>query len=144
MNTYWINGPKEFGYLLTEQGVSLGPETEKGWCCCTIPDMSRIEHLFMKTFIWELEKIEEKRRLNDLVGKNIKRPVKKIKHQDLERYGDSIFKSICPECKEGLLLVRRDSDSSKLLDNDMCVLCGQRFKYIDFPELLDKTGLTFK
>ena len=68
-----------------------------------------------------------------LVGKNIYKPVMRVKHQELKRISDdSMFKSVCPECKEGILFVRRDQNTSKLLKGDMCCLCGQRVEYIDF------------
>lgn len=65
------------------------------------------------------------------VGINLNKPVVNVKHKDLKRYGDSIFKSMCPECHRGLLLVSRDPKSLKLTRNDHCFLCGQHYYYTD-------------
>ena len=47
---------------------------------------------------------------DDIVGKNIGTPIKKIKHSELIRCDDSPYRSLCPECHEGILLVRRNPD----------------------------------
>jgi len=74
--------------------------------------------------------------IKQLALKNIKKPIKKVKHQDLTRFNpeNSIFKSICPVCKKGILLVGRDQMTFDILTNDVCVLCGQRFIYIDIEK----------
>ena len=60
------------------------------------------------------------------VPKNIRKPSVKIKHSDLERFSDdSIFKSICPVCKIGILPLSRDLKEFKLMNTDRCMLCGQ-------------------
>ena len=56
-----------------------------------------------------------------------------IKHADLERYSDSPYKSICPVCNEGLLLVSRNRETFQIESNDMCILCGQHVIYEDLP-----------
>jgi hypothetical protein len=66
---------------------------------------------------------------------NITKSPINVKHKDLKRYGDSRFKSKCPECDEGMLLVYRDPQTFKLLANDICIFCGQKFIYTDIDEL---------
>jgi uncharacterized protein (DUF983 family) len=71
-----------------------------------------------------------------LVGKNAKTPVKKVKHSDLIRAGHGDYKSICPACDKGLLLMVRDPNRGfKLMAEDHCMLCGQRYEYTDIDEL---------
>jgi hypothetical protein len=62
-----------------------------------------------------------------------------INHTDLERCSESIFRSNCPVCKEGLLPVRRNQKTLKLLKTDICMLCAQTVIYADF-----KTNPIFK
>jgi len=62
-------------------------------------------------------------------------PVQEVRHANLKRFGDSVFKSVCPACREGLLLVRRDEETFDILAEDTCILCCQRFKYLDIKEL---------
>ena len=66
---------------------------------------------------------------------NIYNPIQRIKHGSLERFGDSAYKSVCPQCKEGILFVYRDPETFKLLRIDCCCLCGQRFEYTDLEEI---------
>ena len=76
--------------------------------------------------------------MNDqcLIGKNIKAPVKKVKYSALSRADQGGYKSICPECGKGLLLMIRDPNRGfKLKAEDYCVLCGQRYEYMDIDEL---------
>jgi hypothetical protein len=57
----------------------------------------------------------------------------RVAHAELERYGeDSAYKSKCPVCEGGILLVTRlQSDGLKLSRYDSCVSCGQTFFYTD-------------
>jgi len=65
-------------------------------------------------------------------GINRLRPRKRVRHADLERaYATSAYKSVCPECKVGVLLVVRDFSSLRPLRNDRCTICCQRFIYTD-------------
>ena len=48
---------------------------------------------------------------------------------------ESRWRSDCPACKEGMLLVARCKTSFVLLENDRCTLCGQSFKYADIDEM---------
>jgi hypothetical protein len=62
---------------------------------------------------------------------NIEKPVLDVFHVDLERTGDSIFRSKCPVCNKGMLLVHRNQRTLKLEEYDHCISCGQRVKYLD-------------
>lgn len=71
---------------------------------------------------------------------NIDKAVVKIAHSELTRSSDrSIYRSECPVCKEGVLLVKRAADGS-LMAEDMCIYCGQRFEYLDIAEMRKKEG----
>ena len=71
-----------------------------------------------------------------LAGCNLHQPSVIVEHKNLERYSDnSIFKSICPKCKVGVLLVSRDTVTFELLDHDRCLLCGQLYIYSDINYL---------
>lgn len=63
---------------------------------------------------------------------NYAAPRREVRHADLKRSDDeTAYKSECPECEEGLLLVQRDSSSFVLLRDDMCIHCWTRFRYTD-------------
>lgn len=49
------------------------------------------------------------------------------------------YKSECPVCKDGLLLMTRDSNTGELLNRDSCTLCGQQFIFDDIS-LVKKVG----
>ncbi|MCK9567401.1 hypothetical protein M0R72_00460 [Candidatus Pacearchaeota archaeon] len=55
---------------------------------------------------------------------------RKIKHSDLKRWSESDYKSECPDCDLGILLVRRNADY-KLSRFDNCIVCGKAFLYTD-------------
>lgn len=57
----------------------------------------------------------------------------RVVHAELERWSeDSAYKSKCPVCDGGLLLISRiESDELKLSRYDNCVSCGQPFFYTD-------------
>ena len=70
--------------------------------------------------------------LDDLAGVNLGKPAISVRHSELERLDeDSLFKSCCPACKKGILLVRRDSQTLEVSKIDRCVLCSQLFEYED-------------
>lgn len=69
--------------------------------------------------------ILEKRRLKPI----------ELKHSSLKRVGDSVFKSECPKCKDGILPVTRDPKTLKIIAEDYCLLCGQHFIYEDFERI---------
>lgn len=66
----------------------------------------------------------------------------KVEHKNLKRFSDSIFKSECPNCNDGLLLVGRNIDDMTLQINDTCTDCGRRFIYTDIVE--GKINLEYK
>ena len=72
---------------------------------------------------------------NDVAGTNIAKPCLQVKHSDLTRISHSHYKSDCPVCKRGMLLVGRDWDSLILEEFDRCILCGQQFQYMDIENL---------
>jgi len=59
-----------------------------------------------------------------------------VKHKELKRIGDSPFRSECPECGIGLLLIKRDGITFNLQLDDNCTYCGRRFRYTDLKETL--------
>ena len=71
---------------------------------------------------------------------NIKKPPIRVKHSDLVRCSDSIFKSKCTACPKGVLLVRRNPETHRLEEVDYCVGCGQAFIYLDIARLRKKDG----
>lgn len=66
-----------------------------------------------------------------IVGQNLDRPVLRVRHAELERVSEeSPFRSWCPVCKEGILLVARlDMLDFRLSKLDHCSMCGQHFWY---------------
>ncbi len=70
-----------------------------------------------------------------VVGGNYQVPVLEVIHKDLKKIDDSIYRSECPTCKIGILLMNRDQKTMTLLAEDLCSLCGQHFKYLDIEEL---------
>jgi hypothetical protein len=76
-----------------------------------------------------------------LAANNIHEEPITVAHADLERATDeSIFRSVCPVCKEGLLMVGRDQETFKLVAEDNCILCGQKVVYSDIDNLRKKAG----
>ena len=70
-----------------------------------------------------------------MIPENIAEPIIDVKHSELERLCDeSIYKSLCPKCG-GLLLVYRDQDTLELEELDVCVKCGQHYRYTDIEEM---------
>ena len=64
-----------------------------------------------------------------------------VKHSDLTRFNhDSMYKSECPVCENGILLFYRDQETLELLPEDRCVSCGQRVIYDDIEELRRREG----
>jgi predicted RNA-binding Zn-ribbon protein involved in translation (DUF1610 family) len=60
-----------------------------------------------------------------------KKPLR-LSHTTLKRASeDSAFRSKCPACLDGVLLVMRDSKSHALINVDTCTSCGQRIIYKD-------------
>lgn len=64
--------------------------------------------------------------------KNLHAPVLRVLHSNLERANpDSAFRTRCPACREGLLMVFRDPVTLALTRDDYCTRCGQRVYYCD-------------
>lgn len=63
--------------------------------------------------------------------KNWKLEPLRVRHQDLERVDDSEFRSRCPHCKEGTLMVERNPKNFWLRNQDYCLSCGRRYFYTD-------------
>jgi hypothetical protein len=64
---------------------------------------------------------------------NVNKPLIRVVHAELERYDNfSFYKSKCPVCEDGILLVTRDQSAGLMLSRfDRCVICGQAFWYTD-------------
>ncbi len=62
---------------------------------------------------------------------NTRAPMLTLLHSSLRRDGGSAFKSKCPVCDDGILLVERSGDIVSVSPNDRCVSCGQRVVYMD-------------
>jgi len=68
-------------------------------------------------------------------GFNIGNPPREVYHAELEPADDGLYKSMCPVCGEGILLVMRGQSNLELLDTDRCILCGQTYIYQDIEEM---------
>ena len=64
-------------------------------------------------------------------GQNYEAPVRPVTHASLLRDGESPFRSQCPLCPRGLLLVARSKETFRLERLDRCIVCGQRVQYQD-------------
>ena len=71
----------------------------------------------------------------NLMLTNFNKPPIKVKHGDLKRVGDSRYKSECPKCEDGILLVARNPKTLQLEAGDHCMLCGQAFIYTDITKM---------
>jgi hypothetical protein len=61
---------------------------------------------------------------------NLNKPLLRVRHSELARAtSESLFRSECPACEGGLLLVHRDQ--GKLVRFDHCISCAQRVEYLD-------------
>ncbi len=64
--------------------------------------------------------------------KNLHAEPIQVKHSDLTRSDpESAYKSECPVCDAGLLLIYRDSITYKLVRTDRCIACAQTVVYTD-------------
>jgi len=70
-----------------------------------------------------------------LAGINIDKPVMMVLHTNLNRSGDSLYRSECPVCLKGVLLMKRDQETLQLEEHDNCILCGQRVFYEGLNDL---------
>lgn len=65
----------------------------------------------------------------------LKEPVLPVFHRSLKRASeDSTFKSECPFCEGGVFFVRRDNNM-ELREDDSCISCGQRIRYLDVEHI---------
>lgn len=64
-----------------------------------------------------------------------------VKHADLARSDDSMYRSTCPSCGDGMLMVARDHQTFLLLAEDRCILCGQTFVYDDIDKMREREGI---
>lgn len=80
--------------------------------------------------------------LSDYAGpQNLDNPPLVVRHASLRRFSDtSDYKSCCPVCEDGLLMVWRDDKTLELKAEDYCVLCGQRVVYEDIEDLRRDLG----
>jgi len=63
---------------------------------------------------------------------NLKAPLKHVQHANLRRFNEeSEYKSLCPVCEAGVLLVGRDQETLQLVRYDRCTHCAQAFIYDD-------------
>jgi hypothetical protein len=70
------------------------------------------------------------------VAPNINEPPMRVRHAELKRADkDSAYKSICPVCNTGWLLVERDIKTFQLNPIDRCTRCGQHVIYSDIHEI---------
>ena len=70
-----------------------------------------------------------------LAGCNMDKPIVEVKWSELELVQSGQYKSECPVCKKGMLLIGRDKETFELQELDMCILCGQKFRYLDIEDL---------
>ncbi len=74
--------------------------------------------------------------MEDLAGINIGKPVIDVSHAELERSdNNSLYRSVCPACDKGVLLMKRNLQTLQLEEYDNCVLCGQSVHYNDLVDL---------
>ena len=65
------------------------------------------------------------------VGENIgKEPIRLI-WANLQPVHPHNFKRLCPVCEDGVLPVRSDPQTARLLSEDWCTYCGQPVIYTD-------------
>lgn len=55
-----------------------------------------------------------------------------VVHANLRRFTEeSPYRSVCPVCETGVLLVNRDQKTFKLINVDRCTFCAQTIIYSD-------------
>jgi hypothetical protein len=64
-------------------------------------------------------------------GRNYGNTLVKVVHAKMPRVGDSAYRSLCPVCQTGHLMVSRNRTSFRLLRADSCTFCCQGFIYQD-------------
>lgn len=96
-----------------------------------IPRHEETSHYFRRIFNSYNKKSTAKVMTSEEAIKNFRLEALEVKHKELKRSGDSMFRSECPSCEIGILMMQRDSFVFKLSVNDYCTYCGRRFKYTD-------------
>jgi ribosomal protein S18 len=57
-------------------------------------------------------------------------------HKNLKNLNeDSKYKKECPFCEYGILLVMRKLETFEIQESDVCTICCQKVKYIDYKEI---------
>ena len=65
-------------------------------------------------------------------GVNFRNTLVRVLHSELERYSEeSPYRSRCPVCKTGILMVSRHPQSFQLSPFDRCTFCAQGVIYED-------------
>ncbi len=65
-----------------------------------------------------------------------------VRHAELVRASENnLFRSLCPVCETGTLLVQRDQATLALLAGDNCISCGQPVIYDDIDDLRKLDGI---
>ena len=65
------------------------------------------------------------------VGANVDQKPRRVRHSSLIRADDSPYRSLCPVCHLGVLLVHRTGPDFALSAVDRCIHCAQVFVYDD-------------
>ena len=72
---------------------------------------------------------------------NAESAVIEVRHDQLERCsGESAYKSKCPSCSDGILLVARNQEDFSLHEYDRCIVCAQQVRYLDIDRLRMRDG----
>ncbi len=67
-----------------------------------------------------------------MYGENIDAAPILVRHSLLDRASaESAYRSVCPKCRHGVLLIRRDEQTYRLQRDDRCTSCGQAVRYAD-------------
>jgi len=81
------------------------------------------------------------RDLEKETGINLHNPPIQVVHAHLKRTGESPYRSECPFCFHGVLLVGRDEKAGfRLMAADTCICCGQAVEYLDIEEMRKAEG----
>ena len=76
------------------------------------------------------------------LGINFQNPPIEVSHFTLDGAGrPNQWKSECPVCGTGLLLVNRNSETLAIESYDCCTFCGQHFLYTDVEDMQRKDGI---
>lgn len=114
------------GYVLVSEAADRGAEAER--IEDTGPTAPRVDPEKVADALGA-EPCSER----DTIPTNVGKPPIRVKHSKLKRWSeDSPFKSICPACPDGILLMRRkQTPPHELEETDYCVGCGQAVIYED-------------